>query len=116
MGLLDLPAELRNTIYELSIPNEVAVTVSGKTWTIPALLQTNRQIRHEATSAWQPAFVSANIEDNHTDGPILWLADRAFAANKAIAFLEVRLNASEDLVNQAVNVSEHWVRRSKNLA
>lgn len=60
MGLLDLPAELRNIIYDLSLSSKVAVTVSGRTRTIPALLQTNRQIRREATSAGQPAFVSAN--------------------------------------------------------
>lgn len=113
MGLLDLPAELRNTIYELSLPNKVAVTVSGKTRTAPAVLRTNRQIRYEAMSAWQPVFVYAEIEDNQMDGPILWLADRAPAANKAIVFLEMRLTAGEDLVNQAVKVNEHWVRRSK---
>jgi hypothetical protein len=61
---LDLPAELRNTIYELAVvhPNTVFIRRSSTTskpeyeQPIPVLLSTSRQIRHEV----QPIYYSQN--------------------------------------------------------
>lgn len=53
--LLTLPPELRNKIYALALTKPYTIDIT-KDLLIPGLLQTNRQLRHEALALW--------LEDN----------------------------------------------------
>lgn len=49
--LLNLPAELRNSIYRLCLTGEEPTTATSS-FRVPPLLQANHQIRHEAASIY----------------------------------------------------------------
>lgn len=88
MGFLDLPAELRNAVYELVLSELVSssptqIAMSGQE-TTPSILQINRQIRAEAKSLLQPVDFLARLEDDDISGPLTWLNNRTKTENEAI--------------------------------
>lgn len=101
MDFLDLAPELRNEIYELSLPDHVFLKSSGADLHGTGLLRVNRQIRHEAGSMWQPDSVFIRLQDDRVDGPLLRFARRSPTANRAIKHLVINLSASKILMRHA---------------
>lgn len=97
MSLSKLLAELRNAIFELSLPHTIELSAAGNA-TTPALLQLNKQIRAEATSLYQPVEITAHITENQLYGPLSWLAARPRAAAQAVTSLHLQFSASDAFI------------------
>lgn len=105
MSLFKLPAELRNQIYELALPQTATISLSGIAST-PTLLQVNRQIRSEAISLYHPTKVVAIIKDTATDGPMTWLSSRTKTANATIESFTFECYIDEATVTDFVEFIE----------
>lgn len=116
-GLLDLPAEIRNDVYALTLAQDdpVLIPTYGRNSRAP-LLRVNRQIRDEASQIYYSINkFRATIDDAMTRGPVRWANGMQETTLKAIQSFTLVFEPSEDfddhLHDEMRKGWPHWMER-----